>query len=245
VRNAGLVPAFFMNRRIKSILECIDPSCQGVVDVGTDHGILPVSLALLGYQGNILATDIRKGPLLHAINSAEQAGVSDRISFTLCDGLIEEFCERIDTIVIAGMGGDLICSIIDRADWVLDPRYFLILQPMTKPEVLRYYLINNGFRIEKEIHLSERGHLYSILCVSFTGRNMSYGMVDLYIGRPEDYSDHELYSLSVEKLLAGVRKKITSRNAVHSSDNKYYIDLESLLISAKERFTGKDHGCKE
>lgn len=227
------------------MLECIEPSSRGVIDVGTDHGILPVALALHGYQGNIVASDIRKGPLQHAMNTAEQAGVSDRITFTLCDGLSEEFCEWIDTIVIAGMGGDLICSIIDRADWVLDPRFSLILQPMTKAEVLRYYLINNGFWIQKELHISDRGHLYSILCVSFTGRNTAYGAVDLYIGREEDYSDPELYNLSVYKLLTEVRKKLFSQDPEHTAENGYYKELENLLAAAKERLTGIKNGCKE
>ena len=41
-------------------------SGKGVVDVGTDHGYVPIYLAQNGYQGKIYASDIREGPLSHA-----------------------------------------------------------------------------------------------------------------------------------------------------------------------------------
>ena len=243
--NAGFDPAFFMNIRLKTILDCIDPDSCGVADVGTDHGILPVTLALNGFHGNILASDIREGPLRHAMDTAKEKDVADRIRFFLCDGLLEEFSELVDTIVIAGMGGDMICSIIDRADWLLDSHYTLILQPMTKAEVLRYYLTNNGFEIRKEHHVPDRTHLYSVIITNFTGQNTLSPLIDLYTGRQEDYMDPDLYRRSLEKLLTEAGKKTSAQDAKHLPETEYYRELTVRLTEALNELTGRDHGNKE
>ena len=138
-----------MNKRMHAIVKYIEPG-RGLIDVGTDHGYLPTWMASHGYHGNIIAADINAAPLQKARENAEKAGVTDRITFQLCDGLEQCKPESVDTIIIAGMGGDLICRILDLAEWCMDRRYKLILQPMTKSEVLRYWLTNNEFEILAE-----------------------------------------------------------------------------------------------
>ena len=103
-----------MNKRLEAIYALIGEG-RGLVDVGTDHGYIPTALAQSGYAGNIIASDIKPGPLQAARRSAENAGVADKIDFLLCDGLDGCDPSAIDTIVIAGMGGDTICGILDRA----------------------------------------------------------------------------------------------------------------------------------
>ncbi len=75
-----------MNRRLQAIEQMIHPGI-GMIDVGTDHGYLPVFLAQHGYPGALLASDIGEGPLSAARRSAEAAGLGERIRFLLCDGL--------------------------------------------------------------------------------------------------------------------------------------------------------------
>lgn len=157
-----------MNKRLQAIQALVEPGV-GLIDVGTDHGYLPVSLARHGYPGALFAADIGEGPLEAARRSAREAGLEDRIVFQLCDGLALCDSALVDTIVIAGMGGDTICGILDRAEWCMDGRYRLILQPMTRGEVLRYWLTNNGFSIEKEQLAADGGEIYSLLCARFGG----------------------------------------------------------------------------
>lgn len=168
-----------MNRRLQAIENMIHPGI-GVIDVGTDHGYLPVSLAQHGYPGALYASDIGEGPLSAARRSAAAAGLEDRISFQHCDGLALCDPQAVDTIVIAGMGGDTICGILDRAEWCMQPRYRLILQPMTRAEVLRYWLVNNEFAIEEERLVADGGEIYAL----FSAR----------IGPSQKLSDTELYT---------------------------------------------------
>lgn len=159
-----------MNNRLKLIYSHISGSI-GVIDVGTDHGYLAVDLAKNGFKGNIIASDINEEPLNNAKHNAFEAGVEDAIQFRLSDGLDCCSPDEVDTIVIAGMGGDTICGILDRAEWCMAPHYKLILQPMTKAEILRYWLVNNGFRITAEERVKENGTIYQIIIAAFSNNS--------------------------------------------------------------------------
>lgn len=187
-----------MNKRLIAIAALIRDG-QGLVDVGTDHGYLPAHLALSGYHGALFASDIREGPLAAAKRTAAEAGLTERIRFLLCDGL--RLCppEEIDTIVIAGMGGDLIVKILDEAEWCMDARYRLILQPMTKAEVLRYWLVNNGFSIASETLTEDGGIVYQIIETCFGGET-ELNDAELFVGKRSLCRDQALYNGQVEKL---------------------------------------------
>lgn len=158
-----------MSKRLEAIMSHIQQYSRGVADVGTDHGYLPAALIRKGYSGRIIATDINSDPLNKAVRTAESIGAGERISFRLCDGLAGVAPDEIDTIVIAGMGGDTICGILDRAEWCMTREFTLILQPMTKCEILRYWLVNNDFEIISE-ELVRDDRLYQIITARFGGR---------------------------------------------------------------------------
>lgn len=180
-----------MNKRLKLISEYIEDGI-GVIDVGTDHGYLPISLAENNYKGNIFASDINADPLNKAITNADAAGVSDKIEFLLSDGLKKCPHDKIDTIVIAGMGGDMIVKIIEETEWCMSPGYKLILQPMSKQEILRYWLIYNEFEITDELLVSENGTIYQIMLVKFGGKTR-LNDAQLYIGSADRAPDKLLY----------------------------------------------------
>ena len=199
-----------MNDRLKAIAAQIDGGV-GFIDVGTDHGYLPAEMALSGYAGSIIASDVNPLPLGRAIKTAEDAGVRDRVEFLLCDGLSLCDAKKLDTIVIAGMGGDLICRILDGAEWCMDSRYKLILQPMTKAEVLRYWLCSNGFHILSESLAEDAGLLYQIITARYEGTNAAMRDSELFTGKAELAKDKALFARRrgavrdmLEKAVAGM-----------------------------------------
>ncbi len=203
-----------MNKRLKAIMSHIGNGV-GVIDVGTDHGYIPVALAQQGYSGNIIASDINTGPLESARRTAVSVGTADRIRFLLCDGL--EKCDSawIDTIVIAGMGGDTICGILDRAEWCQAPGYTFILQPMTKSEILRFWLVNNGFEIINDEYVCD-GILYQII-VARIGTSRRFSDAELYTGKLETVRDDELFpeylSTLIKRFEYENRKMCSSANS--------------------------------
>ena len=187
-----------MDERIRAIAAHIRDG-RGFIDVGTDHGYLPAALAERGYSGNILASDIGEGPLNAARRTAALAGCSDRIRFLLCDGLALCPPDEIDTIVIAGLGGDTIVKILDEAEWCMDSRYTLILQPMTKAEVVRYWLVYNEFEICCEELADDAGTLYQILIARFGGETKLTD-AELFAGKASLASDRTLYRRHLDQL---------------------------------------------
>ncbi len=155
-----------LRKRLTAVAEAI-PVCESLVDVGCVHGYVAVYAAKNGRARKITASDIKKGPLDRARSEVLAEGLSDIIELRLCDGLCG--IERHDCVVIAGMGGETIVGILDAAPWIKDG-CTLVLQPMTRSEILREFLYNRGFEITGERIVSESGHLYCVITASYSGK---------------------------------------------------------------------------
>jgi len=234
-----MVPAFTfmeikMNKRLSAIATLVNEG-KGLVDVGTDHGYLPAYLATSGYKGALFASDINEGPLQAARRTAAEAGLSDQIRFLLCDGL--RLCppKEIDTIVIAGMGGDMIVKILDEAEWCMNPRYHLILQPMTKAEVLRYWLIYNEFSIESETIVEDGGTLYQIISSRFGG-STELTDAELFTGKRSLNQDSELFESQLLRIIARFEKAVTGMHGREENPRLcLYREILDQLSEMRER----------
>ena len=82
----------------------------------------------------------------------------------------------------------------------MSKRYKLILQPMTKSEVLRYWLVNNEFEISSEDLILEGGTIYQLLVARFGGIT-KLSDAELFIGKKELCMDPELYSMQRKKYI--------------------------------------------
>lgn len=215
-----------MNKRLELISEMIPPGV-GFVDVGTDHGYLPVYMAQRGYRGNIIASDLRPAPLATARETALSAGVYDRISFRLCDGLDACAAAEIDTIIAAGMGGDTICGILDRAEWCMDARFLMILQPMTKAEVLRYWLSNNEFEITEERLVFDAGELYQIISARFGG-NTRLSDAELFTGQYDLARRNELFDAHLSALICRFERAVSGMDRACAKIGRRALHAEIL-----------------
>jgi len=226
-----------MDKRLLSLIDNITDG-MGIIDVGTDHGHIPVYLASHGYSGNIIASDINSAPLNSGILNAKDAGVSDRIDFILCNGLEKCPADKIDTILIAGMGGDTICGILDRDEWVMDSRYLLVLQPMTKSEVLRYWLVNNGFEILSEQLCEDTGRIYQIIISRFGGCT-KLSDAELFTGEYELVHKSLLFNKRLSKLIENIGKSISGLEKSSDVDKiawkKLLKEIHDELIEMRER----------
>lgn len=156
---------FELSKRLNLIASFIKEG-SAVCDVGTDHGYLPAFLYLSGKCKSVTATDINQKPLETARKNLERLG-ADGVKLILCDGLSKVGRNDADTVVIAGMGGEVISGIIDCAEFLRDNSVTLVLQPTTSAENLRIYLSENGFCVKKERAVCENGKIYSVMVVRF------------------------------------------------------------------------------
>ena len=152
------------------------PQGNRVADVGCDHGYLGIYLLKNGIARSVIASDIRKGPLEAAVRNAQKFGVTQSISFHLCDG-VTQIPRDFDTLVCAGMGADTMISILESAPWLKDIKYRLILQCQSKTHTLRKYLSENGWQIVAEHILRDGRFLYTVmeLCYREDARPLSVG----------------------------------------------------------------------
>lgn len=152
------------------------PQDTRLADVGTDHAYLPVWLRLQGRVPYAIASDLRNGPLERAKETGRIYGV-DNIDYRLCNGLVGIGADEVDTIAIAGMGGETIASILSAAPWTCSTRYTLLLQPMTHAELLRRFLMENGYCILREALVYDRGTIYPVIKASAGSMQLSAGQI--------------------------------------------------------------------
>lgn len=227
-----------MINRLELIASLVEDGV-GVADVGTDHAYLPIMLRRCGYKGNIIAGDINEGPLEKACQSLENAGLSDSVELVLSDGLNGVDSSKVDTVIVAGMGGDTITGILDRGlydmpEWASRSDYKLILQPVTKPEILRFWLVNNGFSITSEWQTEENGVLYQIICAQ-PGESPKYKDAELFTGRLDQIQD----SKYLDKLLSTHIKRFESavnslKNAEKASLRAWNMMMISMIAELEE-----------
>jgi len=156
---------------------------SAVADIGTDHAYLPIQLVGNGTVLRALASDVVDGPLEKARANIAAYRMTDKIEVRKADGLagIESFAP--DDIIIAGMGGELIARIIEDAPYTKNNNVRLILQPMTKADVLREYLTSSGYEITDETLCKEDDRVYQIICANYTGVPYEYTKCELLCGR--------------------------------------------------------------
>ena len=153
-----------LSNRLKAIAEYIEAGAT-VADIGTDHGFLPVYLAQTGLARGIIASDISAGSLESALLTAGRYGVTEKIKFLVTPGLDGISLTDADTIVIAGMGGENILSILANAPWTGCSGVKLILQPQSKIDVLFKFLYDNGYKVRETRSVKDKGRYYTVALV--------------------------------------------------------------------------------
>ena len=170
-----------LSARLAALAARIRPGSR-LVDVGTDHAYLPIYAVQQNICPFAIATDIRSGPVACAREHIAAVGLAEHIDVRKGDGLASVKPEEAEDIVIAGMGGELIAAILEAAPFVRAPRIRLLLQPMSRPEKLREYLLTHGFSLEWEDVVCEGERLYIVMQASFANAAPITDTAAYYIG---------------------------------------------------------------
>ena len=137
-----------------------------VADVGTDHGFVPIRLVESGNVKQVIAMDVRKGPLARASEHVQAYHMEGQIKVRLSDGLKELTPGEADTVIIAGMGGELMLRILKDGAHMYNSVKHYLLSPQSELSVFRHGLEELGFSILEEQMLFDEGKYYVILQVS-------------------------------------------------------------------------------
>ena len=132
-------------------LACAIAAGSRVADIGSDHGLLPLWLAASGRAAYGLAVE-RTEELLAGV-ARPPAGVSwaERLDYRAGDGLRAIRTEdRIDTIVLAGLGGRTIVQLLGAPETASPDLRRLVIQPRSEPSLVRRWLRDHGWRLATE-----------------------------------------------------------------------------------------------
>jgi tRNA (adenine22-N1)-methyltransferase len=148
------------------------PKSAHFVDVGSDHAYLPCYVCLQDPSSRAIAGEINDGPYKSAEKQVKFQGLTDRIEVRKGDGLAVVEPNEVKQVVIAGMGGPLIASILEQGKDKLDQVEQLIVQPNIDARVLRKWFLANGFVLQVEEILEEAGHIYEVLVAVRAGKEL-------------------------------------------------------------------------
>ena len=224
-----------MDERLSLIYDMVPP-CRLAADIGSDHGHLICALVGLGRAERGIAADISPSPLDRARREIAARGLADRIRPVLCDGLTDIQPEGLETVIIAGMGGETIIHIMESWPHSKNPALLWLLQPMTKAERLREWLWGEGFSITRERCCLAAGKVYSVMAVGYTGEILPYEEWEPHLGRVDPGEDEFslLYAqrkvTELEKIAAGLRA---------GGDAPKAQKLESAAQKLRKRMEGK------
>lgn len=192
-------------------LASLVPHDSKIADIGADHGYLSIYLAQHANPVSVIAADVRPEPLASARRHVEAAELDGRVELRLCDGLAAIAPDEANVIILAGMGGETIQGILERAPWALQDGRLLLLQPQSKQEQLRRWLYAQRCGIQSEHLVKDAGKIYPILCAGGEVQAEPSG-ADYYIGQwPPNRRDALFYTylhlriLKLERAVSGLK----------------------------------------
>ena len=211
------------------------PSGARLADIGSDHAYLPIALCLENRIKCAIASDINEGPVASARANIAAAGLGDRVAAVRADGLDGARKFAPDCITVLGMGGELIVTILSRAEWIKNEGITLVLQPMTHPEILARYLAENGFETLDEVIVCENGRTdraYRIIKARYDGRPREIDAADAYVGSINLARNDDDTRVYITRTVYFLQNKINGKKTAgldHSEESEIVSELEKYI----------------
>jgi tRNA (adenine22-N1)-methyltransferase len=223
------VRLFSLDKRLLKCSEFIEG--KFIVDIGSDHAKLPIWLSLKEKIHHAIACDISLFSINRIFENIKKYKVEKTVEPRFSDGLSNVKENEIDSIIIAGLGGETISKIISNCKWKNKSGKLYILQPMTAENELRIFLAQNKFSILKEEIVISRKRLYVIIKAEFTNNLYNFDpLIYPFLGklRPGKLSLEYVKKqiINIENRILGAKsckniKKIDCLNKIMKNLNEF------------------------
>lgn len=167
-----------LSKRLLAIANLIDDNSK-VADIGCDHGLVSIYLAMNKQNISIIASDINQNALDNAIKNINKYHLEDKIKVCLSNGL-DNINDEIDTIIISGMGGHTIIDILTNNQEKLNTVNNIIIQSNNDIEYVRRKIVKLGYYISKEELILDKNIYYTVIL--FTKGKKKYTNKEYYFG---------------------------------------------------------------
>ncbi|MEN2765965.1 tRNA (adenine(22)-N(1))-methyltransferase [Ornithinibacillus xuwenensis] len=139
------------------------PQGSNFADIGSDHAYLPCYVCQNDQTARAIAGEVNEGPFSSAQDTVEKYQLNHLIDVRLGNGLSVLKHDEVEQVVIAGMGGSLIRSILEEGKDKLSKVELIIAQPNVDEKNVRHWLTLHDYEIQDEVILEENGHTYEII----------------------------------------------------------------------------------
>jgi tRNA (adenine22-N1)-methyltransferase len=137
-----------------------------VIDVGSDHALVAINLLKRHRCRKVYNIEVSSKPLHNTIKNLINECLINKTENILCNGLqTNKILEKINTCIIAGMGGDKIVDILKHANKKIKIDEYIFV-PNTHANKLRKYLKSKNFKCIKEKIVFENKRFYQLIQVS-------------------------------------------------------------------------------
>lgn len=229
-----------LSKRLSAVASMVTEGNR-LVDVGCDHGYLPLYLYLNKKIPSAIAMDVRPGPLSRAREHIAEYGLEKYIETRLSDGLSALSPGEGDTLTVAGMGGPLMERILMAKEEVRESFQELILQPQSDIPHFRRFLREIGWEIIEEEIVLEDGKFYPMMKAvrgeaQIIPEDMPYTPEEAFGGLllKKRHSVLKLYLERELRIRNGILEKL--REAAADDRRKEIEEERSLILAALEQY---------
>lgn len=132
--------------------------CNTFADVGCDHGYVAESMLSSEKCNFAYVTDV-SAICLQKAEDLLKYKFKGKFEAIVTDGL--KNVPKVDQVLIAGMGGELICDILNNADFLPER---IVLQPMKNANKVRKTVIGLGYKMIKDYTFKDTKFYDLIVC---------------------------------------------------------------------------------
>lgn len=163
--------------RIRKLCSYLKP-CSTFADIGCDHGYCTNYMLENSLCEKAVVSDISEQCLEKAERLLQKFIKAGKCIPVCCNGL-EKIDPNTELVLIAGMGGEEIVSILNSA---FIPENF-VLQPMKNIRAVREFLIEKNAEISCDDVFSSNGKFYFVICGKKRGNKSIYNAGQLEYGK--------------------------------------------------------------
>ncbi len=216
-------------KRIDTLCALLAPA-KTFADVGCDHGYCSKYVLENGLCERVILSDVSKGSLAKAEALLAPYIRAGKAISVLGDGFFG-VPKDTEEVLIAGMGGSEIISILADKKYGFMPKRF-VFQPMHDAEKLRRYILENGGYIDRDFTFRD-GKFYEVICGGKAGQGQvqqTYTAAEYEFGKENLLTRPKAFLERLEKLVGNLEKYLKEPTLQEES--------KKALIEKKERLQG-------
>ena len=214
----------YLSERLSTIYKMVP---KGVAaDIGADHGKLIIALFEGGIISHGYAVENKKGPYNRLVKALKEKGLLEDIIPLFSDG-IKDLPNMVHTVIIAGMGGNLIVNILKKYPAKTKQIDTLIIDAHNASPKVREEVCKLGFVIADEKMVREDDIFYEI--IKFVRADVaSYGENDIEFGPILRQEKSAIFKAKYENRIHEIDNLLNNKNLPESRINELNKERERI-----------------